>query len=615
VTLHARADLHVHSRFSNRPTEWFLERVGAPESYTDPLVVYRRCREREMTLVTLTDHDTIDGALEIAHLPGTFLSCEVTVRFPEDGCPFHCLVFGIDERQHRDIQGLRDDVYALRDYLYDHRIAHSVAHPLFGVDRRLRLEHVEKLLVLFKCFEGLNGAHDARQSMVTRAVLNNLTARQLDELANRHDLDPRDDEPWRKHLTAGSDDHCGLYVASAWSSVQAEGPMSAGRFLEQLRSGELSIEGAAGSSLKLGRGLHRIAARYARTRCSGDDGAMQLLAWMSDSIARAGVTNGEDFDPAHAWPIPGGVGGGCAATGGRTGLPAFVGTAVRSEILAGGGDRAGAETASYRMAARIGQRLLVEGLWRGIAALRDGELAGALDAWPALLPASLAVAPYLVAWRSHHKDEPLVRAVADRFPAARLLRERSGRTAWFRDSSTAGIGDEDISVEQALEIAGGAECLAILHLPGAAIDRAPVACRMFQPVGDLRRLGAGPQSLAIPPVLDLIDHCERERFDRVLVSGLGPMAAAARCVASCLELDLVPVVTVAAYEHLATAVRELVPESALASYLRWLLAPATEILVGGEDDRALLERIGIPAQRTRLMELVTLQPLAATTAV
>ena len=69
----------------------------------------------------------------------------------------------------------------------------------------------------------------------------------------------------------------------------------------------------------------------------------------------------------------------------------------------------------------------------------------------------------------------------------------------------------------------------ILHLPGAAIDRAPVACRDVPTGGRPRHaLGAGAQSLAIPPVLDLIDHCERERFDRVLVSGLGPMAAAAR---------------------------------------------------------------------------------------
>ncbi len=134
MTLHARADLHVHSRFSNRPTEWFLERVGAPECYTDPLVVYRRCRERGMTLVTLTDHDTIDGALEIAHLPGTFLSCEVTVRFPEDGCPFHCLVFGIDEKQHREIQRLRDE--RLRAARLPLRPAHRALGGASAVRRR-----------------------------------------------------------------------------------------------------------------------------------------------------------------------------------------------------------------------------------------------------------------------------------------------------------------------------------------------------------------------------------------------------------------------------------------------------------------------------------------------
>jgi hypothetical protein len=32
----AAADLHVHSRHSDRPTEWLLQRLGAPECYTDP---------------------------------------------------------------------------------------------------------------------------------------------------------------------------------------------------------------------------------------------------------------------------------------------------------------------------------------------------------------------------------------------------------------------------------------------------------------------------------------------------------------------------------------------------------------------------------------------------
>ena len=42
----SRVDLHVHSRFSNDPSEWILRRVGAAETYTDPRTVYDLCRRR-----------------------------------------------------------------------------------------------------------------------------------------------------------------------------------------------------------------------------------------------------------------------------------------------------------------------------------------------------------------------------------------------------------------------------------------------------------------------------------------------------------------------------------------------------------------------------------------
>jgi hypothetical protein len=55
-----------------------------------------------MTHVTITDHNSIGGALEIAHLPGTFISEEVTSYFPEDGCKLHVLALDITEVQHGD---------------------------------------------------------------------------------------------------------------------------------------------------------------------------------------------------------------------------------------------------------------------------------------------------------------------------------------------------------------------------------------------------------------------------------------------------------------------------------------------------------------------------------
>ena len=63
--------------------------------------------------MTLTDHDTIDGCLDITHLPNTFISEEVTTYFPDDGCKAHVLVYDIDESIHQDIQELRENIYHL----------------------------------------------------------------------------------------------------------------------------------------------------------------------------------------------------------------------------------------------------------------------------------------------------------------------------------------------------------------------------------------------------------------------------------------------------------------------------------------------------------------------
>lgn len=103
-----KVDLHVHSKFSKRPSQWILQKLGCPESFTEPLRVYRIAKEKGMSLVTLTDHNTISGSLEIAHLPDVFVSEEVTTYFPDDRCKAHVLVYNIDERTHEDLQKVRE---------------------------------------------------------------------------------------------------------------------------------------------------------------------------------------------------------------------------------------------------------------------------------------------------------------------------------------------------------------------------------------------------------------------------------------------------------------------------------------------------------------------------
>ena len=211
MTKQSKADLHVHSKYSNRPSEWFLRRIGAPESFMEPRAVYDACREAGMDYVTISDHNCIGGALEIADLPGTFISCEVTTYFPEDGCKIHCLVSGITEKWFKDIQELRLNIYDLQRYLQEQDIIHTIAHPLYRINDRLTIDHFEKLILLFKRFEAINGSRCDRAEQLVRVILDNLTPEMIDEMANKHGIEPVGKEPWQKFLTGGSDDHGGLY--------------------------------------------------------------------------------------------------------------------------------------------------------------------------------------------------------------------------------------------------------------------------------------------------------------------------------------------------------------------------------------------------------------------
>src|SRR5271154_2344125 len=100
----ARCDLHVHSCSPTDRGSSALRRARLGESYTEPERVYRLARARGMEFVTISDHNTVEGALRIAHEERTFLSVEVTTRFPEDAAPLHVLVWNLTEEDHRDLQ-------------------------------------------------------------------------------------------------------------------------------------------------------------------------------------------------------------------------------------------------------------------------------------------------------------------------------------------------------------------------------------------------------------------------------------------------------------------------------------------------------------------------------
>ena len=91
----SKVDMHCHSTASEAARLGIQRSLGLPECATPPEEVYEFAKRRGMDFVTITDHDTIDGCLEIAGRADVFISVELTARFRGEPQAVHVLCYGI----------------------------------------------------------------------------------------------------------------------------------------------------------------------------------------------------------------------------------------------------------------------------------------------------------------------------------------------------------------------------------------------------------------------------------------------------------------------------------------------------------------------------------------
>lgn len=541
-TCRSRTDLHVHSKYSDRPSEWFLRRIGAPECFIEAETLYQEMRNRGMDFVTISDHNCIDGALEIAHLPGTFISNEVTTYFPENGCKIHCLVLGITEAQFAIIQEIRENIYDLHKYLIEEDVIHSIAHPLYRVNSRLTVEQIEKLLLMFKRFELVNGTRDGHASDVFRIICENLTSGMMEQMADRHGIDPCGPLPWKKWFTGGSDDHSGAYPAAAHTITPYAEDVE--EFLAHLRRGDHQPGGASGGSLVLGHCLYHIAYGYYKSRFL--DGVASAKPSIIGGLFQRLLDEAEHQAPKTRPPTLAQKVVGYATNWIKTRRLRRLSDVERTlveefsklfteEMRQDMVSLPGSERKAFRIACRISHALSYSFLCRFEQHLRQGQLVDSLQTIAALGPVVLSFAPFLAAFGAQHKDSPFLRHVADHFPATRPLLEANDRKAWVTDtySDVNGVC-RTIKTFGRIARQTGKQLTVLTCLKSD--PKTSLEMKNFKPVGTFPIPEYEMLDLSLPPFLEVIEYLERNRFNEVIISTPGPMGLTALAAAKLLGM-------------------------------------------------------------------------------
>src|SRR5882724_4544824 len=485
----SKCDLHIHSRYSARSEEWLFRRFDFPDSYSDPKELHRRVLELGMDYVTITDHDTIEGCLQIVDLPQVFISEQVTTHFPQDPCKLHILVWGISEQQHREIEGVRDNISELQKYLAENRIAHAVAHPLYSVNGKLEASHIERLILLFKHFEGINGLRDALLSDLGQILFEQLTPDKIDSFANRHNLAPTHAEPWKKIFVGGSDDHGGQFLASAYTETPSVD--SAEKFLAHVRDGNCSARGQGGTPLVLSHSFYNTVSCFIQDRfheklgpgavlleqmfsrfMEGRDPTEFTLAKKA-SLAGQAVLSGKIFElfkPANVslWKELSGY---------------FSRPEVKAKLAEQLDAVSEPERRTFLMANMVAEQLAFRFFKKFVQQIGSGNMVESMQALSAIAPILVILTPYIYGFHSQAPSRKWLREIFKELSGEIPIALQNRKRAWFTDT----LGDVNgvattIRKMTAAGAAAGKELIVVTSHSELHIFDIPI--KNFPPIGE-----------------------------------------------------------------------------------------------------------------------------------
>ncbi len=536
-----RVDMHCHSTASEISKLGVQRALGLPECATPPEEVYELAKRRGMDFVTITDHDTIDGVLQIADRPDVFVSEELTAHFRGEPQAVHVLCYGITVEDHEWLQANSGDVELCAMYMYDRDIACALAHPYYAVGAPLSARHRRRLAELFEVWETRNGARAKDLNRPAAMYVATLDGTGI----------------------GGSDDHAGVDIGRTWTEAPAA--KTPEEFLAHMRAGNVAPKGKQGSAAKWAHAAIALAARsLGHAELEGDPPkpdpirVMRMIQrLLEEGDAREGAT-AADLAPADA----------------RCLLRAWL-AAVELDHLDEGGliaymqEEGFSHSDLYRKACRLHERKLREAVEAAVRAIGaptqgrgPGEAAeqrpgttqgrGLADAGAGLFESCIAAIPYAPATAFLGKEQAkLARYTAnseDELPKVAILADGIGSTHGvsrtieeIRRRGVPGYEVEVVATDPDVDRRLSAVLeLEVPHYPGLTIGVPSIA--------------AAAQSLADGD------------FDAVHVCSPGPVGIAGALLARALGLPLVGSyhTELTAYAKLRSQSQELADAMAMA---------------------------------------------------
>ncbi|MEO6053975.1 MAG: glycosyltransferase family 1 protein, partial [Chthoniobacterales bacterium] len=449
----------------------------------------------------------------------------------------------------------------------------------------------------------INGLRHKILSDTLRFTLERLTPEHIESFKNETGLVPTHDEPWRKTLVGGSDDHGGIYGGNSYTETPHASTID--EYFTHLKNGKAKACGESGTSLLLAHSIYSVAFQFAKEKLGSTNPAVtdflekifsrfmegkdptefsltEKLGFLAQGIATGKIFEMAKVGNSSLWKE-------LSAYFSRPQMHAAI-----AKVTAGIEEP---ERRAFLMADLISSQLAYRLFTLFLTQLTTGKFLESIQLISPLVPLVAILSPYILAFRMPKREwlRRMTLEVCGETPEFLGNQQR----AWFTDTLEDVNGvSTTIRKMTAAGVQGGHDLTVVTCRSEVAMSDIPI--KNFMPIGEFELPEYELQRLSFPPILQIIDYIQQEGFTELIISTPGPVGLVALLAANVLGLRTLGIYHTDFPQYVRILTDDSLMETLTWNYMHWFYSQLDMIYVNSEDYRKCWEERGIAPSKLQL---------------
>jgi glycosyltransferase involved in cell wall biosynthesis len=257
------------------------------------------------------------------------------------------------------------------------------------------------------------------------------------------------------------------------------------------------------------------------------------------------------------------------------------------------------ERRTFVMANMVAEQLAFRFFQKFIQQLTAGNMLESMQALSAIAPILIVLAPYIYGFHSQAPSRKWLRGIFRELTGSIPEPLQNNKRAWFTDTleDVNGVANT-IRKMTAAGAAAGKELVVITSRTELTVDDIPI--RNFKPIGEFELPEYELQKLSFPPILQMLDYIQRERFTEVIISTPGPIGLTALLAAKMLNLQTSGIYHTDFPQYVRILTEDSFLESVTWRYMHWFYNQLDTVFVNSEEYRESWIKRGFEPQKLKI---------------